>query len=412
MSAPAASAGHSRLLFGLIIGLVAIGPLSTDLYLPSLPAIGQSLGANVAATQLTLSVYMAAFALVQLVYGPLSDRFGRRPIVLGGIALYVLASAACAVATSIETLIAARALQAAGACAGVVLGRAIVRDVYGREGAARMLALVGSVMAFAPAAGPILGGIVEVNFGWRWNFALLVALASALLALLALYLVETNAQRDPTALELGRMQRNYATLLGDRRYLGYALCVAFGYSGLFAFISGSSFVLIGDLGLSPDTFSYFFAACVVGYFTGAQLAAHFTLRLGIDRMLIFATSIKLLGGAGMLAATLAGAVTPDIVGAACLVAPMALYMCGMGMGMPNGQGGALGPYPHMAGAASALMGFLQMACAALVGIAFGHLHDGTPLALAGLVMFCAAAVAASLAFLVRPGAKREAIERR
>lgn len=396
------STPHSRLLFGLIIGLVAIGPLSTDLYLPSLPAIGRALEADVAATQLTLSVYMAAFALVQIVYGPLSDRFGRRPVVLGGIAIYVLASAACAFAQSIEALIAARALQAAGACAGVVLGRAIVRDVYGREGAARMLALVGSVMAFAPAAGPVLGGIVEVNFGWRWNFALLVALSAMLLAVLALRLVETNKQLDPKAFELARMRRNYATLLADRRYLGYALCVAFGYGGLFAFISGSSFVLIGDLGLAPDTYSYFFLACVVGYFTGAQLAAHLTLRLGIDRMLVLGAAIKLLGGFGMLATTLSGFVSADLLGAGLLVAPMALYMVGMGMGMPNGQGGALGPYPQMAGVASALMGFLQMACAALVGIAFGHLHDGTPLALAGLVAFCAICVAASLVFLVRP----------
>jgi MFS transporter, DHA1 family, multidrug resistance protein len=396
------SAGHSRLLFGLIIGLVAIGPLSTDLYLPSLPAIGRALAADVAATQLTLSVYMAAFALVQIVYGPLSDRFGRRPVVLGGITIYVVASAACAFAQSIEALIAARALQAAGACAGVVLGRAIVRDVYGREGAARMLALVGSVMAFAPAAGPVLGGIVEVNFGWRWNFALLVALSTALLGVLALRLVETNKQLDPNAFELARMRRNYATLLADRRYLGYALCVAFGYGGLFAFISGSSFVLIGDLGLAPDTYSYFFLACVVGYFTGAQLAAHLTLRLGIDRMLALGAAIKLLGGFGMLATTLSGFVSADLVGAGLLVAPMAVYMVGMGMGMPNGQGGALGPYPQMAGVASALMGFLQMACAALVGIAFGHLHDGTPLALAGLVAFCAVCVVASLVFLVRP----------
>jgi DHA1 family bicyclomycin/chloramphenicol resistance-like MFS transporter len=393
---------NSRVLFALIIGLVAIGPLSTDLYLPSLPAIGRALGANVAATQLTLSAYMTAFALAQLVYGPLSDRFGRRPVVLGGLSLYVIASIACAFAQSIDALIAARALQATGACAGVVLGRAIVRDVYGREGAARMLALVGSVMAFAPAAGPVAGGIVEVNFGWRWNFALLAVLSSALLAMAAWRLVETNRQMDPLAFDMARMLRNYKTLLADRVYMGYALCVAFAYGGLFAFISGSSFVLIGDLGLAPDVYSFFFLACVVGYFTGAQLAAHLTLKLGIDRMLILGAAINAVGGAGMLGVTIAGLAVPGLAGAALLVAPMAIYMVGMGIGMPNGQGGALGPYPHMAGAASALMGFLQMASAALVGIAFGRLHDGTPLALAALVALCAACVAASLVFLVRP----------
>ncbi len=397
---------QSRLLFALIIALVAVGPLSTDLYLPSLPAIGRELAADVARTQLTLSIYMVAFAVAQLLYGPLSDRFGRRPIVIGGIAIYAIACVACALAATIDQLVAARALQAAGACAGVVLGRAIVRDVYGREGAARMLALVGSVMAFAPAIGPVLGGIVEIHFGWRWNFALLVVFASALLALLATRLVETNRLRDAAALDPVRMLRNYATLARDRRYVGYALCVTFGYGGLFAFISGSSFVLIGDLGLAPDVYSWFFVMCVVGYFIGAQIATHFTLRLGIDRMLMLGAAINLVGGSLMLFVALSGLAEASVKGATLLVLPMALYMTGMGINMPNAQGGAMGPYPHMAGSASALMGFTQMACAALVGIAFGRLHDGTPVVLAALVLSCALALVASLVFLVRPRFKR------
>ncbi|MBI1244869.1 MAG: Bcr/CflA family efflux MFS transporter [Alphaproteobacteria bacterium] len=395
-----------RMLFALVIALVAIGPLSTDLYLPSLPAIGRALAADVAGTQLTLSAFMVAFAFAQLAYGPLSDCYGRRPVVIAGIAIYALASLACAFAPSIDWLIAGRAAQAAGACAGVVLGRAIVRDVYGREGAARMLALVGSVMAFAPALGPVLGGIVEVNFGWRWNFALLVAFAIVLVALLARKLVETNHRRDPRALDPVAMLRNYATLLRDRRYMGYALCVAAGYAGLFSFISGSSFVLIDDLGLTPDVYSWFFVMCVVGYFTGAQLAARLTMRLGIDRMLVIGAAIKTAGGAAMLGMALSGLVTASVAGAVILVVPMAVYMIGFGISMPNGQGGALAPFPHMAGAASALMGFQQMAWAAGVGIAFGHLHDGTPRVLAGLVLASALAHVASLAFLVRPFAKR------
>ncbi len=225
-------------------------------------------------------------------------------------------------------------------------------------------------------------------------------------ALLGWKLVETNRQRDANALDPVRMLRNYATLLRDRRYLGYALCVSFGYAGLFAFISGSSFVLIDDLGLAPDVYSWFFLMCVVGYFIGAQTAAHLTMRLGVDRMLVLGASINVAGGAGMLAASLSGIVTPDVIGATYLVLPMAVFVLGMGIGMPNGQGGALGPYPHMAGSASALMGFIQMSCAALVGIAFGRLHDGTPVVLAILVLGCGLAVAASLVFLVRPFAKR------
>jgi DHA1 family bicyclomycin/chloramphenicol resistance-like MFS transporter len=384
----------------LVVALVAIGPLSTDLYLPSLPSIARDLDAGTAQAQLTLSAYMTAFAVVQLVYGPLSDRFGRKPVALAGIAIYAGATLACALAPTIEALIWARAAQAAGACAGVVLGRAIVRDVYGPEGTARALAAVGSVMAFAPAIGPILGGLIENWFGWRWNFALLLGFATVLLASLTA-LGETNAHRSPRATDVAPMLANYRMLIGDRVYLGYALCVAFSYGGLFAFISDSSFVLIDVLGLSPAIYAWFFALCVAGYFTGTRITVAFNKRLGVDRMIVLGASINILGGAAMLASALAGFAAPGLAGAFALVVPMALYMVGMGIVMPNGQGGALAGYAKMAGAASALMGFGHFALAALVGIAFGQLHDGGVVALPALVFACALATYASFKLLVR-----------
>ncbi len=389
-----------RFVFPLIVALVAIGPLSTDLYLPSLPSIARALDAGVAQAQLTLSAYMTAFALVQLAYGPLSDRFGRKPVALGGIAIYAAATLACALAPTIETLIWARAAQAAGACAGVVLGRAIVRDVYGPEGTARALATVGSVMAFAPAIGPILGGLIETWFGWRWNFALLLGIALVLLACLTA-LDETNAHKNPRATDVAPLLRNYRTLLGDRVYLGYALSVSFSYAGLFAFISGSSFVLIDVLGLAPAVYAWFFAFCVIGYFTGTRLTVRFNKRWGVDRMVRLGATINILGGGAMLASALAGFAVPGLAGAFWLVVPMAVYMVGMGIVMPNGQGGALADYAKMAGAASALMGFGHFATAALVGVAFGQLHDGGVVALPALVFACAIATYASFALLVR-----------
>lgn len=389
-----------RFVFPLVVALVAIGPLSTDLYLPSLPSIARGLEASVAQAQLTLSAYMTAFAFVQLAYGPLSDRFGRKPVAIGGIAIYAAATLACALAPTIEALIAARAAQAAGACAGVVLGRAIVRDVYGPEGTARALAAVGSVMAFAPAIGPILGGLIETWFGWRWNFALLLVFALILLACLAA-LRETNAHKNPRATEIAPMLRNYATLLRDRAYLGYALSVSFSYAGLFAFISGSSFVLIDVLGLTPSVYAWFFAFCVVGYFTGTRITVAFNKRLGADRMIVLGAAINIAGGGAMLAAALGGLAEPGLAGAFALVLPMSVYMIGMGIVMPNGQGGALANYPRMAGAASALMGFGHFAIAALVGIAFGRLHAGGVVALPALVFACALATYASYALLVR-----------
>lgn len=383
----------------ILIGAVALGPISTDLYLPSVPAIGRDLGADVAATQLTLSVFLAAFALAQIPVGPLSDRFGRRPILLAGLAVYVMASFACALAPTIETLIAARAVQAIGACAGVVLGRAIVRDIYGRDRAARMLAYIGTAMALAPMIGPILGGIVESRFGWRWNFAILLSFGMATLALTWMGLLETNAQPDRAALDPRRMAVNFQALLGDRAYLGFALTVAFSYAGLFSFISGSSFVLIDGLGVSSERFGFFFAAIVVGYMTGTQIAGRLTLRLGIERMIWIGGAASLAGGLAMVA--LARQIGPGHWAPFAVVAPMVCYMIGTGIVMPNAQAGGLGPFPRMAGAASALMGFLQMAIAATFGIAFGQLHDGSAMPMAGLIAGAACCSLASFAILAR-----------
>lgn len=391
----------TRIVFALVIGLVAVGPLSTDLYLPSLPAIGRALNADVAQVQLTLSAYMCAFALAQLAYGPLSDRFGRRPVAIAGIVIYALASLACALAPTIETLIWARAGQAAGACAGVVLGRAIVRDVYGRDGAARALAVVGSIMAFAPAIGPVFGGFVEIAFGWRWNFVLLLGFAAALLAAMIFGLDETNAHKDPAATDPSRMLRNFALLLTSRVYLGYALVVSLCYGGFFAFISGSPFVLIDVLGLSPPEYAGFFLLCVVGFVVGAQTTVRLNKSWGSDRLLRLGSGLNVAGGAAMLIVAASGLATPGLLGATLLTAPMMVYMAGMGIVLPNGQGAALGPYPTMAGAASALMGFIQMATAALTGIVFGALHAGGTTALPAIVLACGIAAFASFALLAK-----------
>lgn len=376
MSPPAATPPRRGLVV-LVTLLVALGPLSTDLYLPSLPALTRDLGSDVAAAQLTLSLFLVAFACCQLVYGPLSDRFGRRPVVLGGTVVYLLATIACMVAPTMEALIAARFAQAVGACAGPVLGRAIVRDLYGREGAARVLAYVGAAMALAPAIGPILGGFVEVWVGWRGNFALLALYAVGLLAGVLLLLAESNHNRDPRALEPGQLARNYLGFLGSRRYLGYAGAVALGYCGLFAFISGSAHVLIDVVGLSPDRYGFCFAAFVVGYAAGTTLAGRLTLRLGIDRMIGLGAAIAAVGGLAMAALAWAGVQT-----VAAIVGPSVVYMVGVGMIFPNAQAGAMGPFPTKAGAAAAMVGFLQMAIAAAVGIIVGHAFDGTSVPMA------------------------------
>lgn len=356
----------------LLTALVAFGPLSTDLYLPALPSLVTVFGADIATVQLTLSVFLAGFAVSQLVYGPVSDRFGRRPALLGGIVVYLLASAACAMADSIGTLIVARFFQALGACCGPVVARAVVRDVFGRDRAATALAYMAMAMTLAPAVGPVIGGVLTEQFGWRSTFLLLVGFAVVILAATAGMLSETNAHRDTTALHPGRMLANYLVLLRDRGFVGYTLTVAFAYSGIFSFISGSSFVLIGQMKLTPAQYGASFGVAVLGYAVGNLFAGKLSHRLGGERMIGFGTLSALAGG--LLGVGLAAG---GVVHVAAVVVPVFVVLVGAGLTLPNAMAGAVGPYPRMAGLASSLLGFVQMAVAAVVGAVLGHLHSDT-----------------------------------
>jgi len=381
----------------LLTALVALGPISTDLYLPSLPAIGTAFAVNAAEVQLTLSVFLAGFAVSQLVYGPLADRFGRRPVILAGLALYLVATALCVVAPDIEVLILARFLQALGACVGPVLGRAVVRDVYGREGAAQILSYMGMAMALAPAFGPIIGGYLEVWFGWQANFLVLLAFALIILTAVMMILPETNRWMDPMATRPGRLTATYLGLLRDRSYLGYVMIVAFAYSGIFSFISGSAFVLIGLVGLSPDQYGFCFAAIVVGYMIGTFFSGRMTKKLGLERMIQLGALVQCFGGLLGLSLYFAG-----ILSVLSIVGPMAVFMVGTGLVLPNAQAGAIGPFPKNAGSASALLGFFQMGFAALVGIAVGHGSGASALPMVAAVALVALGALLSYWLVVRP----------
>ncbi len=351
----------------LITTLVALGPLSTDFYLPSLPAIAAALATDVASTQLTLSVFLIGFAVGQLAYGPLSDRFGRRPVLLFGLMVYVLASVACVFAPAIEVLIAARFLQALGACAGPVLGRAIVRDVYGPQDSARVLSYMGAAMALAPLVGPVFGGALTVWFGWQSTFVFLTLFSFVQTLLVWRMLEETNAHRDAGATRPGRMLGNFRTLLADRLYRGVLLCNSFAYAGLFAFISGSPFVFIGMFGFSPQAMGLAFGVMVSGYIVGTSASGRLSRRLGSARLLAIGAWLGAAAGCAMLALMLAGFVHP-----ASVMVPMVGFSCAIGLIMPNATALGLANYPKMAGAAASLIGFVQMSLAALVGMAVGH----------------------------------------
>jgi DHA1 family bicyclomycin/chloramphenicol resistance-like MFS transporter len=381
----------------LLTALVALGPISTDLYLPSLPGLARYFAVGVDEIQLTLSVFLVGLATAQLVYGPLSDRFGRRPVLLVGLGIYVVASLVCMLSPSVPTLVVARFVQAVGACVGPVLGRAVVRDVHGREGAARVLSYMSAAMALAPAIGPILGGFLEEWFGWRVNFLALVLYGSAGLIVAWRILPETNRTPDLQAAEPLRILLGYRGFLNHRAYVGYVLCCAFAYSGIFSFISGSSYVLQEVVGLGPIGFGLCFAGVVVGYIIGTVVAGRLSRQLGIDRLVAVGSVVSVAGGVLLLALALGASAETAIGGALLIVAPMLLFMIGVGLVLPNSIAGAIGPFPRAAGAASALLGFTQMTAAAVVGIAVARLYDGSGVPMAAAI--ATVALGALLAFL-------------
>jgi MFS transporter, DHA1 family, multidrug resistance protein len=373
----------------LLTALVAFGPISTDLYLASLPDMARDFHVGIEQAQLTLSVFLAGFAATMLIYGPLSDRFGRRPIILGGVLIYLAGSVACTFAPTMDTLIAARFLQALGACCGPVVGRAVVRDVYPREQAAKVLSYMASAMAIAPFAAPILGGWLHSLLGWRSNFVLLTVFGLILLVAVYRLLDETNAHRDRAALSPSAMLINYRTLLTDRRVLGYMLTVALSFSGMFTFISASSFVLIEVMGLPPALFGFGFAVVIAGYITGGH-------RLGLDRMIRLGTMGC--AASGLLAAALAWA---GITAMAAVLLPLTAFFLCAALVLPNSTAGAIAPYPRMSGAASALVGFLQMSMGAGIGWLHAAAFDHTTRPLGTLVAVLGVGAWVAFAVLVR-----------
>ena len=354
--------------------LIALGPLSTDMYLPSLPSIASALDTETSRVQLTLSVYLVGFAAGQIFYGPVSDKIGRKPAVLFGLGLYCLASAACALAQSIEVLIAARFVQALGAAGPIVLGRAIVRDIYEGPAAGRELSRMGMVMGLVPALAPIIGGFLEPLFGWRSNFWAVLAASALLAASVAALLPETLRQARPEPISLREILRGFGVLLAHAGYRRYVLLAGLTYAGLFSFISGSSFVLQRVYGLAPFAFGLSFGASVIGFITGTIIAQRIVMKRGMDGTI--AIGVACLAGGGMLMLALMMIGTGSSLE---VTVPMALYAMGVGLVLPQANASAMMPFPDRAGAASSLQGLVQMSFAAIVGAALGYFLDSSAL---------------------------------
>ena len=347
--------------------LTALGPLTMDMYLPSLPAIGQALDASTAAVQLTISSYLLGFAVGQILYGPLSDRVGRRPVILAALVIYVAATVVCAVAQTIGILIAVRFVQALGGAGCIVLARAAVRDLYSGERAGRELSLMGSITAFALIVALAIGGLLQDAFGWRASFYLLVVFALVAGATAARFLPETLRQRASGPFSFGAMGALYRSVLVHRGFLANLGILVAAFVGLFAWISGAPFVMQGLYAMTPVAFGAAYAVGAAGYMVGAYVAARVVMRLGLDRTVGMGAVIMAAGGLAMAASVALG-----LSSVAWLVGTMTIYLAGMGLVLPQTQAGALTPFADSAGTASSLLGFAQQSSAAIAAAAIGH----------------------------------------
>jgi len=373
-------------LTALLAALTAVGPLSTDMYLPSLPDIARDLGASTPLVQFTLSAYLIGFACGQIVYGPISDRHGRKPVLLAAVALFTFGTLVCMVSTSIEMLIVARTLQALGGSGAVVVTRAIVRDLYSGARAGRELSLIGSVMALAPVVAPIGGGVLQTAFGWRSIFVVLAVAGAAAFVVVWRSLPETLAKRAAEAASASSMVRSYRIVAGNRVYLAYLGLGSLSYAGLFAWISGASFVLQNLYGLTPFVFGCVFAVGSLGYLAGSTIAARLVSRFGLGGMSGIGAAALALGG---LLACLSIAL--GLTSSLSLVLPVAVFLAGLGMVLPQSIAGAITPFPERAGAASSLFGFVQQTAAAVCGALVAWLlgRNAWPMVGAMALMGCA-----------------------
>ena len=376
-------------LTALLAALNAIGPLSMDMYLPSLPDIAQQLGASTAQVQLTISSYLIGFAIGQILYGPVSDRYGRKSVLLAALALYCVATVACTLSTSVEMLYAGRAVQALGASGSLVITRAIVRDLYSGARAGRELSLISSVMALGPVLAPVVGGALQVAFGWRSSFVALALIGVGCAAVVWALLPETMHRRVTEPFSVSSMLKSYGIVARNSAFLAYLGLATFSYAGLFAWISAASFVLQSVYHLSPFNFGVVFGLGAVGYMSGTAAAARLVVRIGLDRTMGLGACLLTLGGLGAVASVALG-----LSSALTLVVPVAVYVAGLGMVLPQGIAGALTPFPERAGAASALFGFIQQGGAAFAGAVVGWLlgHTAWPLAGGVALMGCATLV--------------------
>jgi len=355
----------------MLVMLGMVGPFALQIFLPSMPGLVDEFATSHAAVQMTISLYVGAFAFAQLGYGPLSDRFGRRRVILVGLAIYVIAPLICATASNIETLAAGRALQAIGGCAGLLFARVIARDLYERNRAAGIIGLVTMTTAMIGSATPMLGGWIDVSIGWRASFWLSSAFGVVVFFITLIWLPETRP-KDVIADSIVATFKKGFLLLRSPIFIGYACHGTCTLSAWYAMLAGLPFVMVDAMGQPPTAYGHYFPLLSLGYMAGNMITARFAHRWGIHRLIISGAGLSIAACPVMVIWCLSTAPTP-----LALFLPMGLISLGHGMSQPGATSGAIGVNPALAGSAAGFMGFGQWLVAAFAAQAAGMVQNDT-----------------------------------
>ncbi len=385
--------GYLRLA-ALLGALTALGPLGVDMYLPAFPAMGADLHASPGAIQQTLATFLFGMSAGQVVFGPLSDRLGRRRPLFAGLVLFTLASLGCALAASAEALALLRLAQAVGGCAGMVVARAVVRDVCDERGAVRMMASLMLVMGAAPILAPMLGGALISAFDWRAIFWFLTLYGAAALVTVALLLPESLPPEGRRRDGVAQVLAVYAQILRDRRFLAHALAGAIPMLGLFAYLVASPHILMGVHGLDPVEYGFAFGSNAFGLIAASQVISRLVRRMAPGRLMVGALGVCALAGLMVPVAVATGALWPLLVALFC-------YLSVMGAVLPLATAQAMAPMGRFAGSASAVIGTIQFGGGAVVGTVLGALGEGSPWPMA-ILLGCAGMGGLLAHLLLRP----------
>jgi DHA1 family bicyclomycin/chloramphenicol resistance-like MFS transporter len=385
---------RSRIMLLLLVAMTGVAPISLYMLVPALPMLASTFGRDISIAQMTVSLYMVGIACSQIIMGPLSDRFGRRPVLLAGLGLMVLASAACIFAETLPQLIAARFLQALGGATGMVVSRAIIRDLYSRERISSMISLVIAVMMIAQMLSPLTGGLLETAFGWRSIFYVITAASLVIAVAIALALPETR--RDRT--EGSGFRGDVGSLFRNRAFLGYLLCQVLASQIIFAFAGGGPYIVVLQMGRSSAEYGAWFATTGFAYLIGNLFGVRFAPRHSLEKLIWFGLALQLAGAA----LNLLWGITGLNQAPSWLFGTQMIVMFGNAFVMANSAAGAISIRPEAAGTASGAMGFLQMGIGSLVsqfGAWLGG-HFATPVPLNIAIVVLSAACASTMIFLI------------